>query len=187
MTDTNTDIVARLRRAADNCEDCFHDEVLREAATEIEGLRKERDDARAKRTPAAQWRVDGKPDPFVDYLDHERAWLCRGDLTDDVLANAVFLEPSIGYLTAAKERIRWLSRHLLAAIARAESAEAKVRELETALRFYADPDSYVAIAFFGDRPCGDFIEDFDEVTDDFGFTVERPGKRARASLSPKGT
>lgn len=84
-------------------------------------------------TPSAQWRKEGKPDPFSgQHYDLERSHLCRGDLTDDALANEVYLDPNIGNLTAAKERIRWLSRHIetaLAALASAPSDEAgKLRE-----------------------------------------------------------
>ncbi len=82
----------------------------------------------SKTTPAAQWRENGKSDPHGDQYNCDRALLCLGNLTDDELANAVFLHgdshPSpqeiisgkahlpIVYLTAAKERIRWLSRGL---------------------------------------------------------------------------
>ena len=59
-------------------------------------------------------------------------------------------------------------------------AEARVAELEAALQFYADPETYVAIAFWPDPPCGAFMEDFSHVDDDWG---DRPGKRARAALS----
>lgn len=77
-------------------------------------------------TTAAHWREKDEPDPHGSYYDRERAQLALGDLTDDELANAVFMhgdsKPSIAeindgkakmpivYLTAAKERIRWLSR-----------------------------------------------------------------------------
>lgn len=63
-------------------------------------------------TVAAKWRENGEDDPHGDHYDCEREKLCMGNLTDDELANAVFLEPNIGTLTAAKERIRWLSREL---------------------------------------------------------------------------
>jgi len=66
-------------------------------------------------TPAARWRENGEEDPHGDYYNCERAKLCKGDLTDDELANAVYLNPDIGNLTAAKERIRWLSRELVKA------------------------------------------------------------------------
>lgn len=81
-------------------------------------------------TPAARWRVEGQPDPHGSIYDCERAKLLFGDQTDDELANAVFLhdhlrfdlaalqrgEPSsFDLLTAAKERIRWLSRKLVEA------------------------------------------------------------------------
>lgn len=91
--------------------------------------------ARAKQapaqTPAAHWAANGEPDPHGTTYDCERAALALGNLTDDELANAVFLHgdgqpstadllsgkallPSV-YLAAAKERIRWLSRQLQAA------------------------------------------------------------------------
>lgn len=65
-------------------------------------------------TPGARWRENGEPDPHGKVYDCERAKLCHGQMTDDELANAVFMQPSIDYLTAAKERIRWLSRQLYA-------------------------------------------------------------------------
>jgi hypothetical protein len=54
--------------------------------------------------------------------------------------------------------------------------------LREALGFYADPDTYFAIAFAFDNPCGDFADDF---TEDHGGDYDRPmpGKRARAALS----
>lgn len=76
--------------------------------------------AQSQRTPAARWRENGEPDPFEGQgYDRERARLCMGHLTDDELANEVFLYDhrsglkSLAYLTAAKERIRWLSRALV--------------------------------------------------------------------------
>lgn len=79
-------------------------------------------------TPAAKWRVEGQPDPHEGKYGGKRSELSLGDMTDDELANAVFMfgdvrpkvedliagtaKPSIVYLTAGKERIRWLSRQL---------------------------------------------------------------------------
>lgn len=72
-------------------------------------------------TPAAKWQED----PHGDSYECKRSDLPLGHLSDDALANAVFLHnhreldleailsgqpSSIGLLTAAKERIRWLSR-----------------------------------------------------------------------------
>lgn len=75
-------------------------------------------------TPSHHWIED----PHAGQYDGERADLAMGDLTDDELANAVFMygnhmpeildviagkaQMPIAYLTAAKERIRWLSRRL---------------------------------------------------------------------------
>jgi hypothetical protein len=56
-----------------------------------------------------------------------RSTLCKGDLSDMALANAVYLAGRddldlIVWQTAAKERIRWLSAHLAAALARPRAA-----------------------------------------------------------------
>lgn len=82
---------------------------------------------RLKATPGAKWREDGEPDPHGKTYECQRAELPLGQLTDDALANAVFLHDhrsldlqailagapsSIALLTAAKDRIRWLSREL---------------------------------------------------------------------------
>lgn len=91
-----------------------------------------------RRTPGAHWRqVDGV-DPHGSQYDCERSALPLGRYTDDELANAVFLHydqrPAlpdvlagrahmpITYVTAAKDRIRWLSRALARAIAARETA-----------------------------------------------------------------
>jgi hypothetical protein len=90
-------------------------------------------------TPAAKWREAGQPDPHPDLVGRERARLPMGNLTDDELASAVFIygdsRPSmadviagkakmpISYLTAGKERIRWLSRQLEAALVSNQSAK----------------------------------------------------------------
>ena len=63
-------------------------------------------------TLGARWREEGKPDPHGHRYDCDRAQLAGGDLTDDEVANAVFLNSSIYNLTAAKDRMRWLSRQL---------------------------------------------------------------------------
>jgi len=55
--------------------------------------------------------------------------------------------------------------------------------LMDALEFYADPDTYFAIGFSADRPCGGFEDDFEEIDDPIYGKIERPGKRARAALA----
>lgn len=66
----------------------------------------------------------------------------------------------------------------------------KISKLAEALFFYADPDTYFAIGFFPDPPCGGFMEDF---SNDFGdqYGVDRdynhvPGKFARKVLKEVG-
>jgi hypothetical protein len=84
-------------------------------------------------TPAAQWREKGEADPHGTQYECERAKLLLGDLTDDELANGAFMNydrrqsleemmnPKPGqhmpiiWMTAVKERIRWLSRALVKA------------------------------------------------------------------------
>lgn len=68
------------------------------------------------RTPAAQWRVDGEPDPFDGRFDGDLSVCCMGDKDDLTIARELRdcwgKMLSIGALTAAKERIRWLSRRI---------------------------------------------------------------------------
>lgn len=79
-------------------------------------------------TPAAHWSEAGQSDPHGNSYNCERAALCMGGYTDDELANGAFMNydvrPSIesllngtgispiAWMTAVKERIRWLSRAL---------------------------------------------------------------------------
>lgn len=88
-------------------------------------------------TPSAQWRVDGESDPHEGRYDVERAQLCMGHLTDDELANGAFMKydrplnvngilagthfSPIAWMTAVKDRIRWLSRSLEKATAAKEA------------------------------------------------------------------
>jgi hypothetical protein len=76
----------------------------------------------AQGTPASRWREKGEIDPHGTRYDCERASTAGGHLTDDEVANAVFLDPSIQNLTIAKDRIRWLSRKLAEALAEGEPA-----------------------------------------------------------------
>lgn len=77
-------------------------------------------------TPAAQWRIDGEADPHGEQFNCKRKDLACGHLTDDQMANAVFMQPHIGNLQAAKDRIRWLSR-------KSEKLEQSNKELLEAL------------------------------------------------------
>lgn len=88
-------------------------------------------------TPAAEWRVRGESDPFDNQYDCERAQLTLGSYTDDELANGIFMNydrpldidaamnrkpdyhSPIVWMTAGKERIRWLSLALEKALGEA--------------------------------------------------------------------
>jgi hypothetical protein len=61
---------------------------------------------------------------------------------------------------------------------RAKSAEALLDKAAAALEFYGDPDTYLAIGFMVDPPCGEFINDVSDIDD-----YPRPGKLARAVLA----
>lgn len=78
-------------------------------------------------TPSSFWRKYGKPDFHAGVYDGDRAKLTLGFMTDDELANGVYMNGNrplstqelisgdispLGWLTAANERIRWLSRAL---------------------------------------------------------------------------
>ena len=96
-------------------------------------------------TPAASWRQNGEADPHDSRYDCERAALAMGHLTDDELANGAFLNydqplniagilarthaSPIAWMTAVKDRIRWLSRKLLAEEQRANEAERRLAQL----------------------------------------------------------
>ena len=54
------------------------------------------------------------------------------------------------------------------------SSNQNTKILIETLQFYADPDTYFAIGFFPDNPCGDFINDFDN--------TGKPGAFARQTL-----
>lgn len=92
----------------------------------------------ADTTPSSRKEENGETRPFMELLNQERGSLCMGSYTDDELAVQLFLhgdmtveqktaaimsgEPfSIAYLMAGKERIRWLSRHLDAALGREQA------------------------------------------------------------------
>lgn len=63
------------------------------------------------------WDTDEGREVALAYADTERSTLAKGDLSDLVIANGVFLADRtdldlIGWQTAAKQRIRWLSVQL---------------------------------------------------------------------------
>jgi len=58
-------------------------------------------------------------------------------------------------------------------------AEKRITAAGEALAFYADAETYHAIAFLPDYPCGEFIDDFSEDHGDEHYDRPMPGKRAR--------
>ena len=53
-----------------------------------------------------------------------------------------------------------------------------VDALVDALDYYADPETYFAILFLSDPPCGDFMNDFDQTS--LGW---KPGAKARSVIN----
>lgn len=94
-------------------------------------------------TPAAHFHVAGEKDWHAGKYDAERAQLALGNYTDDELANGAFMNydrpldiimaasgdkdyhSPIAWMTAVKDRIRWLSR----ALVRSEDMNRKLREM----------------------------------------------------------
>lgn len=76
-----------------------------------------------KTTPAALWREKGEADPHGDRYNCARSQLAGGTLTDDEVANAAYLRPTLPNLEIAKDRIRWLSRQLVHMTAKVEESE----------------------------------------------------------------
>ena len=58
-----------------------------------------------------------------------------------------------------------------------------IGKLVTAVTFYANPDTYFAIGFFPDKPCGGFLDDFSEDHGSENYDRAMPGKLARQTLS----
>lgn len=98
----------------------YFEEMLQDAHTLvirddcIETIRAALQTIDVKDTPAHVW----KEDPHKDRYNCKRSELPYGHLTDDALANAMYLcdhrtnSESLSYLDGAKNRIRWLSRQL---------------------------------------------------------------------------
>lgn len=125
-----------------------------------------------------RWAVEGQPDPFADYLDRPREDLPLADLSDDELANYAFMNydrgqneevavmmamgndghyPKIAFMTAVKERIRWLSRQLAIAQGTYPGKEPKsilstpIADLEGMVSLLGE-DTSASNALFGQKP-----------------------------------
>ena len=84
--------------------------------------------------------------------------------------------------------VHWLGaeqcRQLVAQVNEEDEEADRMRE---ALEFYADPDTYFAISFLTDPPCGAFADDFDEDHGAPEYTRRpMPGKKARKALKGEG-
>lgn len=127
-------LIERLREMADLL-DSFYGRTIEFESRNIGIAMREAADALAlppqvsvteAQTPAARWRDEGQADPHGNRYACDRRELCGGQMTDDELANAVYMDPSNVNLTAAKDRIRWLSRQLSSPSANLSVTEAMV-------------------------------------------------------------
>ena len=98
------------------------------------------------------------------------------------------LEKGCGCYADGSSAANFESHHCVRCRASAEITRLRLsnNRMREALEFYANPQTYVAIGFWPDSPCGDFMDDFsddhgDETADGF-----RPGKRARSALTSQG-
>lgn len=96
-------------------------------------------------TPSANWRLTGEPDPHAGRYEGDRDSLAMGSLTDDELANGAFMNydqplniqgilagthsSPIAWMTAVKDRIRWLSRKYEEALSLLDEAEVELNSL----------------------------------------------------------
>lgn len=68
--------------------------------------------------------------------------------------------------------------------AEADRLRALAVRLRDALAFYADPDTYFAVGFFPDPPCGAIMDDWStHGTPGYAADDERPGWVARTALA----
>jgi hypothetical protein len=123
--------------------------------------------SRESATPSSKWFANGEQDPHENHYDCERAALLMGDLADDELANAVFLYGNItpniqdvidrkafmpiAYLTAAKERIRWLSRKLNEALARKPLTDDEIESTYGEIQWRGRAAFFAGVRFAEDK------------------------------------
>ena len=62
----------------------------------------------------------------------------------------------------------------------------KLDEAKEIIRFYANPETYHALVFMGDSPCGAFADDFSDDHGDEVYDRKMPGARARSFLKENG-
>jgi hypothetical protein len=98
------------------------------------------------------------------FVKEAKAFLIRGSGKPDLISK---------YSEIVLKRLLLIIESLQARI---EEQAKETKILEGALAFYADPETYFAIGFFPDPPCGEFMTDFEDLPD---FGAWKPGKRAR--------
>jgi hypothetical protein len=123
-------------------------------------------------TPSSKWLAAGEQDPHGDRYSCERAALAMGGLTDDELANSAFMNydqplnlagimagthsSPIAWMTAVKDRIRWLSRINSEALAGYAVRDARIAELERAVRERQEPVLQEIRDALGDQSIANF-------------------------------
>lgn len=102
---------------------------------------------------------------------------CMNHYETDAEHYAKFHAQIIAHDVQQREELEQVKRDL----DEAKCGEARCAQLEEALKYYADPNTYFGVGFFIDAPSGGFDEDFDEGHEDYDRPM--PGKRARAALT----
>lgn len=95
---------------------------------------------------SGHWGTPAGKDMALRSLDDPNMARNRERVSDFQLANEVYLSPNIGNLTAAKERIRWLSTHLAVAMIRCRKSGGELDVLSdmcAAMEYWAGCDEGV--------------------------------------------
>lgn len=158
-----------------------------------------------KRTvaPDMNWLAKGEEDPHPTYVNQTRENLALADYSDDELANAVFMSgdisreedtarliaahkvgaryiSKIALLTAAKERIRWLTRRLAVAEGRYPGVSKPATDVDSDISSSPDYDLY----FHNDRsPYGLGRITKDQLTESYLDDLQNLGLLAPESRS----
>lgn len=105
-------------------------------------------------TPFNAWSLNGEPDPHGDYYIGGRLAIMHGKMPDHVMSVALEM-PNLGhsvggsmFLTAAKERLRWLSRMVKMAAEKEGANIERYNEIRASMPLGELTDDQLANQFF---------------------------------------
>lgn len=105
-------------------------------------------------TPFNNWSEEAKEDPHGDHYHGDIVDIAMGDMPDVFIATQIESRITMSgvsstvYLTAAKERLRWLSRAVQNALFKQDKSEAKYNEARSKMLLGELPDDILANRFF---------------------------------------